>query len=91
MFRYGFLILSISVQEFKKSVVWIGEIGVYNEIQISDIERNTNENEWMNIHGREHVYAHQSLKLNYALINTCCVFSISLSVCPSVHPYLFTY
>ena len=35
--------MSIPVQEFEKSVVGIGGIGVYNEIHISNIERNKNE------------------------------------------------
>ena len=38
----------ISVRElFKKYVVGIGEMDVYNEIHISDIERNTNKNIWL--------------------------------------------
>ena len=39
--------MSIPVHEFKKSVVRIEGIGVYNEIHISNIGRNTNENVWL--------------------------------------------
>ena len=35
MFMYRFQILSIAVQEFKKSEIGIGEMDVYNEIHIS--------------------------------------------------------
>ena len=37
----------MSVQELKKTVVGIGEMNVYIEIHILNIERNKNENVWL--------------------------------------------
>ena len=38
----------MSVQEFKKKIViGIGGMDVYNELHISNIERNTNEKVWL--------------------------------------------
>ena len=48
MFMYGLQILSKSVQEFKKkSPSGIGGMDVYTEKHISNLERNTNENVWL--------------------------------------------
>ena len=44
MFMYGLSILSMGYQKF---VVGIGGMGIYNKINISNIEKKHNENVWL--------------------------------------------